>query len=74
GAVILGMPSIESQAYASPASREGHVNCKTQEQFKALLDRYFHHVFPFSMNDEVVHTGFARMANYLLVLACGTRR
>ena len=29
GIVILGMPSIESQVYASPASKEGHINCKT---------------------------------------------
>jgi len=25
----------------------------------------------FSMNDEVVHTGFHPMAHYLMALACG---
>ena len=29
GAVIMGMPSLESQFYASPQSKAGHVNCKT---------------------------------------------
>src|SRR5262249_41247265 len=28
GVVILGSPSLQSQAYASKGSREGHVNCK----------------------------------------------
>lgn len=34
--------------------------------FKNTMQRYFHNVFMFSMNDEVVHTGFHPMAHYLL--------
>ena len=74
GVVILGMPSIESQAYASPASKDGHVNCKTGKDLKSLLEKYFHNVFLFSMNDEIVHTGFEKMAHYLLVLCCGVKK
>ena len=70
GVVIIGTPSIESQAFASPESIEGHVNCKTGKAFKALMAKYFDHVFLFSMNDEVVHTGFSKMAHYLLTLCC----
>ena len=70
GIVILGMPSIHSQAYASPASKAGHVNCKDLAGLKAALSPFFHHVFVFSMNDEVVHTGFAPMAHYLLAMGC----
>jgi 2-polyprenyl-3-methyl-5-hydroxy-6-metoxy-1,4-benzoquinol methylase len=70
---IIGMPSLESQAYASPASKEGHVNCKTAPELQSLLKKYFHHVFIFSMNDEVVHTGFHKMAHYLLALCCEQR-
>ncbi len=66
GAVIIGMPSLESQAYASPASKLGHVNCKSGPDLKKLLEKYFHNVFLFSMNDEVVHTGYHRMAHYLI--------
>src|SRR5262249_47894355 len=33
-----------------------------------LLEKYFAHVFIFSMNDEVVHTGFSPMAHYLFAL------
>ena len=73
GVAILGMPSLESQAHASPASREGHVNCKSGSEFRRLAQSYFRHVFMFSMNDEVVHTGFMPMAHYLIALCVGPR-
>jgi hypothetical protein len=74
GVFIAGMPSLESQAHASPASKAGHVNCKSGEALKRTLERYFHTVFIFSMNDEVVHTGFYSMAHYLLGVACHRRK
>jgi 2-polyprenyl-3-methyl-5-hydroxy-6-metoxy-1,4-benzoquinol methylase len=74
GVLILGSPSLESQTYASPPSKAGHVNCKTGPELRALLDRFFHNVFLFSMNDEVVHTGFSPMAHYLLVIGCTRRK
>ena len=73
GIAIFGMPSLESQTYASPQSKAGHVNCKSGEALKCTLERYFHTVFVFSMNDEVVHTGFYPMAHYLLGVACHRR-
>ena len=73
GVAIFGMPSLESQTYASPQSKAGHVNCKSGEELKATLEHHFHSVFIFSMNDEVVHTGFYPMAHYLLAL-CAHRR
>lgn len=73
GVAIIGMPSLESQSHASPQSKAGHVNCKTGEALRALCKEYFDHVFLFSMNDEVVHTGFSPMAHYLIVLCCGLR-
>jgi len=73
GVLIIGMPSIESQAYASPMSKEGHVNCKTMPDLKATMLRHFRNVFMFSMNDEVVHTGYHKMAHYLFALCCGKR-
>ena len=65
GVLIIGMPSLESQRYALPAAETGHVNCKSGADLKALLQEYFHNVFLFSMNDEVVHTGYSKMAHYL---------
>jgi 2-polyprenyl-3-methyl-5-hydroxy-6-metoxy-1,4-benzoquinol methylase len=68
GVCIFGMPSIQSQLYASKASQEGHVNCKSGDELKTTLKKYFHNVFIFSMNDEVVHTGFTPMAQYLFAV------
>lgn len=66
--IVIGMPSTESQRYASPGSVAGHVNCKTKEQLSADLGKVFSSVCVFSMNDEVVHTGYARMANYIFAV------
>jgi SAM-dependent methyltransferase len=70
GVLIIGTPSLESQEYASPPSKAGHVNCKSGALLKALLSKYFENVFLFSMNDEVVHTGFSPMAHYLFAVCC----
>ena len=68
GVVIIGIPSLESQEYASEYSKAGHVNCKSGADFRELLCEHFGNVFLFSMNDEVVHTGFYPMAHYLIAL------
>jgi 2-polyprenyl-3-methyl-5-hydroxy-6-metoxy-1,4-benzoquinol methylase len=73
GIIVFGMPSLESQAHASSQSKAAHVNCKSGDAFKKVLERYFHTVFMFSMNDEVVHTGFYPMAHYLLGVGCHLR-
>jgi hypothetical protein len=73
GVLVVGMPSLESQAHASPQSKAGHVNCKTGKDLKRSLERHFHNVFLFSMNDEVIHTGFPPMAHYLIGV-CATLR
>lgn len=73
GVVIIGTPSLQSQAHASAHSRQGHVNCKDQRDLKRLMQRYFNQVFVFSMNDEVVHTGHHAMSHYNLCLCCGRK-
>lgn len=66
--MMVGMPSLESQAYASPGSKAGHINCKSAPDLKALMEEFFHSVFMFSLNDEVVHTGYHKMAHYVVAL------
>jgi len=73
GIAIFGMPSLESQTHASRRARPDMSICKTGDAFKRTLERHFHTVFMFSMNDEVVHTGFYPMAHYLLGVACHRR-
>ena len=68
GVAIIGVPSRESQVYASELSKKGHINCKSGFELKEFMGKYFNTVFIFSMNDEVVHTGFSPMAHYLFAL------
>jgi 2-polyprenyl-3-methyl-5-hydroxy-6-metoxy-1,4-benzoquinol methylase len=65
---IIGMPSLESQEFASALSREGHVNCKTEAQLRQALHQHWSNVFLFGMNDETLHTGFGPMCQYRLAL------
>ena len=71
--LIIGSPSLESQKHASLGSKLGHVNCKNGEDLKKICNHYFKNVFLFSMNDEVVHTGFQKMAHYFLIICCNKK-
>ena len=73
GVAVIGSPSLQSQAYASEGSKAGHVNCKDGREFRTVMERHFKNVFLFSMNDEVVHTGFTPLAHYLFALCVGPR-
>lgn len=68
GSLILGCPSLEAQKYSKDSKKKGHVNCKSSIDLKLTLEKYFYNVFLFSMNDEVLHTGFGKMSQYLFVL------
>lgn len=65
---IVGMPSIESQKYASIQNKKQHINCKNLYELKKTCDTYFKFTLPFSMNDEVVHTGYDKMSQYIFVV------
>ena len=65
GIAIIGTPNITAEKYSSPNSKIGHINLKDHKALKETCSRHFHNVFLFSMNDEVVHTGYAPMAHYI---------
>jgi 2-polyprenyl-3-methyl-5-hydroxy-6-metoxy-1,4-benzoquinol methylase len=71
--MIVGMPSLESQQYASAGSKLGHINCKTAPDLKRLMQIYFHSTFMFSMNDEIVHTGYHKLSHYNIALCAHPR-
>lgn len=71
---ILGTPNVTANAYASEGSRQGHINLKSHAELKELMSRHFRNVFMFSMNDEMVHTGFGPMAHYLFAMGVGPRK
>src|SRR5215203_3248998 len=73
GVLIIGTRSLESQSYASSSANAERRNCKSGQELEVLLQQYFSRVFLFSMNDEVVHTGFHPMAQYLFVMCTGPK-
>lgn len=74
GVCVVGTPNETSDKYASPWTRAGHINLFTAERLRELASHYFHNVFVFSANDEIVHTGFSPMAHYLIALCVAPRR
>jgi cyclopropane fatty-acyl-phospholipid synthase-like methyltransferase len=73
GIAIFGTPNALAEQYASKFSKLGHINSKDAPALRKTMQRFFHTVFMFSMNDEVVHTGYAPMAHYLWALCVGPR-
>lgn len=74
GVTLIGTPNKTAEQHASELSRQGHVNLKTHQELRDMGLRYFHNVFMFGMNDEVVHTGYAPMCHYLWALCVAPRR
>ncbi len=68
GMVVVGTPNITSDQFASPWTKEGHVNLYSGERLQSSLERHFKKVIVFSANDEVVHTGYWPLAHYLLAV------
>lgn len=71
--MIIGTPNISASQYASPQSAVLHINLKSFDTLKFLLNKYFYNVLMFGMNDEVVHTGYAPMSHYLWGIGIGLR-
>ena len=73
GICIVGTPNITANKHASPRSRVQHINLKSQKTLRAQMEKYFKNVFMFSMNDEIVHTGYAPMAHYIFGMGVGLK-
>ena len=68
GIFICGIPSLESQVYASESNKNSHINCMEFTDFINLAKKSFKNVMPFGMNDEVVHTGYRKMCHYNIIV------
>lgn len=71
GIAILGTPSLESQQYSGKHVKDAHVNVYTGEALYEMLKKHFHNVLLFTQNDELIHPGHLRMANYLIAVCIG---
>jgi len=64
GMLIVGTPSIYSYPFQSDLSQASHVHCYDQVELLELIDHYCERTIPFSMNDEMLHTGHHKLAWY----------
>ncbi len=71
--LIIGLPSLESQKYASALSKIGHINCKTHKDLLSLCEKHFFNTFMFGANDEVVNTGFPELQHYRIAVCVSPR-
>lgn len=71
--LIIGTPNIDAEKYESEPGASPHINLKSYATLKELMDKYFKNSFVFSMNDEVVHTGFSPMAHFLFGMGVGLK-
>lgn len=74
GVLLIGTPNAAASEYASDWSRKAHINLKNYQELKDTGQRYFHNVFMFGMNDEIVHTGFPQMAHFIWALCVGPKK
>jgi len=73
GICILGTPNAAAFKHAKDLNKYQHINNKTHQSLRRLMETHFKNVFMFSMNDEMVHTGFGPMAHYLIALGVGPK-
>lgn len=69
GILFIGTPSIYSFEYQSAFSKAGHVKLYDQMELIKIVEEYYGRAIAFSMNDETIHTGFAKLAWYYFILA-----
>ena len=68
GTLIIGTPSVYSSKYRSKRSKKQHIHEYDGMELKNLCSQYFSRTFLFSMNDELVHTGFYKLAWFNFVI------
>ena len=71
--VIMGTPNITAFEYQNNLVKKYHINMQSHESLRAFFQKFFENTFIFSMNDEIVHTGFYPMAHYLFAVGVGVR-
>jgi 2-polyprenyl-3-methyl-5-hydroxy-6-metoxy-1,4-benzoquinol methylase len=70
---IVGTPNITADQFACKTSKIGHINLKSHKTLRQTMEAHFSNVFLFSMNDEVVRTGYYPMSHYLFAVGVGLK-
>lgn len=73
GLCVVGTPNLTAAPYASASAAIGHVNLFDGKRLTETMERYFHNVFLFGLNDEITHVGYANMCHFLLAVGCNKK-
>ncbi len=73
GILLVGMPTKESQIFASKLSRLGHINMFKINEAKVFFEKYFNFVIVLGMNDEMINLNFEPLNHYMIVIASGIK-
>ena len=68
GMMIMGTPSKFSQQYRSQQAKDVHFHEYEPDELREVMAGHFNRTLLFSMNDELVHTGFTKLAWFFFVL------
>ena len=71
GIFIIGTPSFYIKEYQNKFSKAAHIKMYRQEELETIVNNFFKRTICFSMNDEVVHTGFSKVAWYYFIIGFG---
>lgn len=73
GMIIIGTPNVYSKDYRSSRSKSQHLHEYNPDEIRDVVSSNFHRTLSFSMNDEIVYTGFPKLAWFLFVLGIGPK-
>ena len=68
GIMIIGSPSVHSQPFRASHNKLHHIHEYDPDELQQLCGKYFSRTFQFSMNDELVHTGFNKLSWFFFIV------
>ncbi len=68
GQLIIGTPSKFSNTYRAAHNKDHHLHEYEPDELQSICERYFSRTYQFSMNDEIVHTGFNKLAWFFYII------
>tara|TARA_B100000161_G_C33419079_1_gene354694 strand:+ start:71 stop:691 length:621 start_codon:yes stop_codon:yes gene_type:complete len=68
GQFIIGTPSKFSNPFRAEHNKEHHLHEYEPDELQNICERYFPRTLQFSMNDEIIHTGFNKLAWFFYII------
>lgn len=65
---IIGTPSFYSKKYRAPHNLKNHKYEYKPDELNEICKKFFSRTLNFTMNDELVHTGFDKLGWYFFII------